>query len=680
MSRNNKKPGTTLPRKAWSNVSKIDEFFHEIDTSTEWKGIVDSVYKSLDLPDIKTRAGLKKIHAQFPQIYKKLDEVYRRGESIGNEWMRGAVVGIWAKMSVDSILRDKLANEGLLDKIMPLVDIPTTRILSLQTISTITHHGGIATRKDVAKQTPTFLRLMQEFPDDVHLNELCVVILNHSAGMVVSDTDGEHGDLTQAVNFPLLFKLMMDNLKNPRSSPRLIGHAIVMVDFGALRCYKEIKALPPLLSLLVAGLRSDDIKTRCNNMCTLLRLNYPESEQDTRGLDSLGLMMAFHKEYPQALQALMETYGTDKCETTLIMKCHRELRTVYTKFSADRDYCSLGRAFSDMIMLTEYSVGDGYALPDCAKALRTTGNPDDLVRADICEMKFRITQGVTYDDIAFAERAIQRHPDHAYFYYAVGLSGRYAQALRGIKKGLKAKKTSPFIRCYMLWRSVDTAANMGMSKLGTIGSSQQEYEEGYAFLSSAYEDAKTFMSEAPPDARHQKTILNWYILLTIVLRGPELSLELEELDDAFHKLDISRQFTEFMGDRVRNTQNVRTREMVVRLYKDAAKEWENVVKVVDRDNDDGADIGTETADDTLANWLENVHMDDRAEHEHDIHCHDSPRHRVDPGAVALYRCSWCGNPSAVLKKCAACGKTRYCDAACQRQHWATHKTLCKSRK
>lgn len=65
-------------------------------------------------------------------------------------------------------------------------------------------------------------------------------------------------------------------------------------------------------------------------------------------------------------------------------------------------------------------------------------------------------------------------------------------------------------------------------------------------------------------------------------------------------------------------------------------------------------------------------------------------------SMKLGNCSWCGGPSAALKRCAACGKTRYvvwlfgicrcltqacnryCDSGCQKQHWKTHKTECRT--
>ena len=59
-----------------------------------------------------TRNGLKKIHANFDSIYKKLDSAYQR--YIDHEGIRGGIVGIYAKMCVDSLLRNKLFEKGVL--------------------------------------------------------------------------------------------------------------------------------------------------------------------------------------------------------------------------------------------------------------------------------------------------------------------------------------------------------------------------------------------------------------------------------------------------------------------------------------------------------------------------------------------------------------------------------------
>lgn len=59
---------------------------------------------------MNTRGGLKKIHANFPEIQRQLDSSYLKYES--NEKVIGGIVGIWGRMAVDSILRDKLVDAG----------------------------------------------------------------------------------------------------------------------------------------------------------------------------------------------------------------------------------------------------------------------------------------------------------------------------------------------------------------------------------------------------------------------------------------------------------------------------------------------------------------------------------------------------------------------------------------
>ena len=70
----------------------------------------------------------------------------------------------------------------------------------------------------------------------------------------------------------------------------------------------------------------------------------------------------------------------------------------------------------------------------------------------------------------------------------------------------------------------------------------------------------------------------------------------------------------------------------------------------------------EKAEIDLASWLENVNLGEEEDHaqgatttrtrEHMVHP------KVNPNVVELYRCSWCRNPSAVLRKCSNCEAAR----------------------
>ena len=61
--------------------------------------------------DLTTRSGLKKTHSRFNEISKKLEAAYTT--HTGNEKIMGGIVGIWAKMSADALLRDKLFKDGM---------------------------------------------------------------------------------------------------------------------------------------------------------------------------------------------------------------------------------------------------------------------------------------------------------------------------------------------------------------------------------------------------------------------------------------------------------------------------------------------------------------------------------------------------------------------------------------
>ena len=62
--------------------------------------------------DLTTRSGLKKVHTNFSDIYNKLNSAYIAAQQRGNEKFMGGIVGVWAKMCADAILRDRLFNEG----------------------------------------------------------------------------------------------------------------------------------------------------------------------------------------------------------------------------------------------------------------------------------------------------------------------------------------------------------------------------------------------------------------------------------------------------------------------------------------------------------------------------------------------------------------------------------------
>lgn len=290
-------------------------------------------------------------------------------------------------------------------------------------------------------------------------------------------------------------------------------------------------------------------------MAGLIRLNAADAEMDLKYHDPQKLMTAVRSTFPEHLSNLLVDHGPYNCETTLILQCAGQYQRAMMRCAQDHDLYALGRVLGELITKTEFAISEGGfqalnertgklevmdvglpfkmwtdALPLCAKALRTNGSRSDLDTADILDIKFHILRQRIPDAIQHAKKAIDRNPNVAYYYYAIGLGANHEQALRAVKKGLKAKQTTPFVRQYSLWRAVEHAGDMGVSMLTSARTGEQDYIQGVAFLMSALEDAKSFVAEASPDTRHLHTILNWYIILTLAIRGPELSPDLRELD------------------------------------------------------------------------------------------------------------------------------------------------------
>ncbi|KAI0634784.1 hypothetical protein C8Q77DRAFT_654669 [Trametes polyzona] len=676
-------------------------FFTDIDNAGTWKLIVDVLCDYLALPDLETRSGLKKVHAHFSEVSKKLDTVYTAAQKKGNERLMGGIVGIWAKMCADAILRDKFFQEGLLSKVMPLLEYDSTRHMALNALSVVTHHGGVVARREIARKNPVLVKLIQDHPDDAKVLELATVTMAHATSAVLGVDDPPDSGLLKEIQVITVLKTTVENVRKPIASHYMIDHAFGLLNNATRHCPKECKNTPSMLPLLVSCLRSTNIVTRCGALGGLIRYTVNGSEPDQQNFDPNHLVAAVQRGFPEHLSEMMMEYGFDRCETILTLKSTADYQRAMMRCAQDHDLCALGRTLATLIQRTEFAIAEGMfqaegprgqretldiglpftmwtdSLPHCARALRARGTPADLDMADVLDLKFFIIRSRIPDAIALGQRAVERNPDLAYAYYAISMGADHQQGLRAVKKGLMCKNTTPFVRQYLLWRAVEHAGDLGVSTLQDAKNGGRDNAEGIAFLMSAWEDAKTFTAEAPPDTRHMQTILNWYIILTIAIKGPELSEDLRELASR-RKLDISTQFMNTIGFAIKKTQIGLARELILQLYPEAVKEWGAFIArfdELDSSLDKQKPLSSTQADDDLAAWLDNIKLDDDSEGHGHPHACSHPK--ISMNNVALYRCSWCGNPSAVLRKCGGCWKTRYCDGQCQKKHWPEHKTVCK---
>ncbi len=436
---------------------------------------------------------------------------------------------------------------------MPLLEYDSTRHMALNALSVVTHHGGPVARREIARKNPVLVRLIEAHPNDAKVMELATVTMAHATSAVLSVEDPPDKGIVKEIQLRPVLQVTVENVRKPNASHYMIDHALSLLTSAMRHCPQDCKATPQMLTLLVSCLRSANLTARCTALGGLIRLTADESEPDRQNFDPQSLVAAVQRGFPEHLSRLMMDYGPERCDTTLTLRSTVDYQNAMMRCAQDKDRHGLGRTLAMLIQRTELAIAEGMfqaegeggrsenidfglpftmwtdALPHCARALRARGSPADLDVADVLDLKYYIIRSRIPDAIAQGHRALARNPDLAYAYYAISMGADHQQGLRAVKKGLKCKGTTPFVRNYMLWRAVEHAGDLGVSVLQDAKAGDASHAEGVAFLMSAWEDAKTFIAEAPPDNRHMQTMLNWYIILTIAIKGPELSEDLREL-------------------------------------------------------------------------------------------------------------------------------------------------------
>lgn len=448
---------------------------------------------------------------------------------------------------------------GILDKILPLLDIDETRHLALRSLSTITHHGGAKIRCEIAKHADKFMKLMRDLPDDETVAELGVITLAHSViAAAEGDAKPNNPQVLRSLDMKNILKTVLETIKRPQgpeSDRPMIGHALELVTLCAMHASNAYTAYPSAIKFLVAGMRSKDWVTRSSCTGGLIRLYRLEAEDDVRQFDPNYFIGAIQRGLPDHLNDIVFDYGLLRTEMFLTMSCAKDFQKAMMACAKDHDLYALGLKQASLILTTEFSISEGCfqvedprtgkrvmediglpfkmwsdSLPLCSRAIRARKKSDEEDFADILDIKYFVIKQRIPDAVAHAKKALQRNPEQAYFYYAITLSADNVSGLRAAKKGMKCKLITPFVKYQMMQRAVEHAGDMGIKLLQDLpDAGDKKWEEGIAFLMSALEDAKTYVNEAPPDNRHMKNVGYWYILLSILIRE-KLSPDLRELD------------------------------------------------------------------------------------------------------------------------------------------------------
>src|ERR1700733_7444497 len=243
---------------------------------------------------------------------------------------------------------------------MPLLDIDVSRHMAMRALGTITHHGGVPIRMEIAKYSSTLVKLIETYPDDKSIAQLAISTLSHCVSAVSEGESLADPKLLASLDVRTIVKVVTENSKKEWASPHLIDHAISLLSMATLHATDVCKSYPPMINFLVAGLRSKDWVTRCICLGGIIRLHRKGSEPDMRILNPMALIAAFQRGFPSHLTDLMLDYGPTRCDTYLTLKTSQDFQQAVIKSAQDHDLYALGLKMAEFILRTEFSISDGY--------------------------------------------------------------------------------------------------------------------------------------------------------------------------------------------------------------------------------------------------------------------------------------------------------------------------------
>lgn len=401
---------------------------------------------------------------------------------------------------------------------------------------------------------PTIIKVLKDYPDDLHAAEFAISSLAHAVTASIDEPQRPAAKYIKALELPTLLPLVLDFVAKPGASLQLLHHALEFCGHLTQHCTQECLAHPAVIDFLIASIRSPDLHSRFYALGAVIRLHKSPSDPEILFNDPSTLMTAMERGLPEHLAQLITGYGITRCESTLTLRSVAEYQRAMIECVRHRDLYKLGIVLAGLIPRNEFSINEGGfqavnpetgrsefvsaglpfimwadALPLCAKEIRQRRRSGEEDLADMLDLKFFVIRSRIPEAIALAKKSIERNPKFPYFYYIMTLGSDLEEGLRYAKKGLKIKNATMFVHYMLLSRSVEIAGNLAICRIqeSTIG--DRKWDEGQALLSSALDDAKTYLAEAPPDTRHRKSVLYWFLALTLADKGPELSTDLREL-------------------------------------------------------------------------------------------------------------------------------------------------------
>ncbi|EJD37104.1 hypothetical protein AURDEDRAFT_173862 [Auricularia subglabra TFB-10046 SS5] len=672
----------------------------ELPEEIGWHILAGKLCQTLEIPDLNKRSGFKQAHKDFDAIQKRLIKMFNAFP--GNETVQGGIALIWAKLCSDGMLRDRLVHEGLIERLLPLLGSKRVRFIALRLLASIGNHAGHTTRVRLKAVTTSLLTLLDEERGDDWIEEMCAITLCAGLTSVLAEVT-EPIPLSSPFPWARALDSMLDlAAAYPSPDDNIFDYAtmFLVVAPQALRLfYLENERA---LGFLCALVHCESMELRLQGLQGLLRfpLHVAGNNKFDRYIPPQRLMK---EDWPKHIRELFAAYGHERCDIPLALSSEHEYKTAMWIAGEDLDLVALGRKVYAVLIRCELGLSKGTfllkttgkpyqtrlpflywedGLEHCAKALRALG-PDAkfavdghdvsaLDMADALTAKAHLMHNRPDAACAVALAGLARNPAELFFYYAVGLAkaSDSEEKLKISRKGLTSARMPPaannYLRLGLLMNSSEHALFLAFEHIEEAFRGLVPWGRVVALLKISLDDSRAFLRDAAPDNKNYGRVLISELIATLALEGNTVGSDLGKIKasirtDKLERLKICDEIAHAVYAPPVPTQFLLGLEAFIKYNAAGCVDWASMIKRLQSPSKPSQTKipSAPEGDKDLIEWLDA-----------ETGSHRKPEHptktliaKWGDDALALYCCSSCGNASAVLRKCARCGKARYCDQA-----------------
>ncbi|TFK93205.1 hypothetical protein K466DRAFT_145209 [Polyporus arcularius HHB13444] len=404
-------------------------------------------------------------------------------------------------------------------------------------------------------------------------------------------------------------------------------------------------------------------------------------------------------------------------EVALIEQCARDAHMLVRYLAEMGDFQGFGIALADVLVRGPLAYNDEdiahiYAgwdsrlsPPTWPELLRTAAatlraDPSLLDKADVLDLEY-ITRADPWGAAASrAEQVLARNPAHAYAHAVFcGHASDYEAALQIARRALELDDLTPYLKRQFLYQAAELSCKKAFAILLNMNPFDSDKTRiGRHEMNLGLQYTYDYIKAAPGDCRDLPNVLDLCINMSIILGGPELGDDIGDIRTLTNALETSIRLLQASGypnwdNRIRTDHRLYTRH-----FPQGFKKWKRVLTEFDRQDhairatmnfpptrdctcrsapQDPGSSCTHRATEVGADWWKQSPTTIYSLLRGPLRCCcNRPRVQFGPDLVLLYRCTWCADATALVRKCTGCENAWYCNPTCQRADWPEHKGKC----